>query len=134
MDETRIRNAIATYVAAWNEHDPERRARLIAEACAEDLRIVAPGLLVRGRAELEALIADFHRRRAGDRGRLSSEVEVHGGVFRFAAKIEGSTVVPPIEMLDVGECAEDGRIRLVFSFVGAAPPAVRSDLPAERAT
>jgi hypothetical protein len=122
-----IREAIDTYVAAWNETDPARRAALIERCCSDELRIVAPGMVVRGRAELDALIADFHRRRPGDRGRLSSELDVHGGVFRFAAMIEGSTVAAPVEMLDVGECDDHGRIRLIFSFVGAAPPGKSSE-------
>jgi hypothetical protein len=117
-----IREAIDTYVAAWNEKDPVQRAALIERCCSDELRIVAPGMVVRGRTELDALIVDFHRRRPGDRGYLSSELDVHGGVFRFAAMIEGSTVAAPVEMLDVGECDDHGRIRLIFSFVGAAPP------------
>lgn len=124
MSEARIRSKIDAYVAAWNEQDAARRRQLIEQCCAPDLRILAPGQRVRGHAELDALIADFHRRRPGDVGVLSSAVEVHGNVFRFAARISGSTVAEPVEMLDAGECADDGRIRLILSFVGAAPPPV----------
>jgi hypothetical protein len=117
-----IERSIETYVAAWNEHDQEKRARLIEQCCAPDLRIVAPQQEVHGHKELDALIVDFHRRRPGDRGRLSTAIESHGRIFRFAAMIEGSTVAPPIEMLDAGECDETGRIRLILTFVGATPP------------
>lgn len=123
--EARIRESIETYVAAWNEHDRDRRRRFIEECTAEELRIVAPGdQRVSGRYELDATIVDFHRHRPGDRGRLSSAIEVHGTIFRFAAMIEGSTVAPPIEMVDTGECDDSGRIRLILSFIGAAPPPI----------
>jgi hypothetical protein len=122
MNAVRIRSSIEAYVAAWNEHDADKRRALIEEACSEDLRIVAPNQVVAGRGELDALIADFHRRRPGDRGFLSSCVEIHHHAFRFAARIEGSSVAEPVEMLDAGECDADGRIRLILSFVGAAPP------------
>jgi hypothetical protein len=123
MSAERIRSSIEAYVAAWNEDDADKRRALIEEACSEDLRIVAPSQVVIGRAALDALIVDFHHRRPGDRGFLSSSIEIHHQAFRFAAKIEGSSVAAPVEMLDAGECDVDGKIRLILSFVGAAPPA-----------
>jgi hypothetical protein len=117
----RIRASIDAYVAAWNEHDAAERARHIAAACSDDLRIVVGGETILGRDALDAAIADFHRRRPGDRGRLSSAVEVQADAFRFCAVVEGSTVAPPIELMDAGECDADGRIRLILTFVGAAP-------------
>ncbi len=120
-----IRSSVQSYVAAWNEPDPVRRNELLERACADELRVVAPREMVHGRAELAALIDGFHRRRPGDRGKLTSAVEIHNGVFRFSALISGSSAAPPVEMIDVGECNDDGRIRLIFSFVGVAPPPLR---------
>jgi hypothetical protein len=122
MIEARIRASIEAYVAAWNEHDAAQRVRLIAQACAEDLRMRTPGKRIEGRGELDALIADFQRRRPGARAVLSSAIDVQGTVFRYAGIVEGATIAGGGETFDAGECDDEGRIRLLLSFVGAALP------------
>jgi hypothetical protein len=121
MIEARIRATIEVYVAAWNERDPAQRMRLIEQACAEDLLMRTPGKRIDGRAQLDALIADFQQRRPGERAVLSSAVDVQGNAFRYAGIVEGSTIARG-DTLDAGECDEDGRIRLLLSFVGAGLP------------
>jgi hypothetical protein len=122
MIAARIRSSIEAYVAAWNEHDAGQRARLIEQACAENLRMRTPGKLIEGRTELEALIADFQRRHPGKRAVLSSAIDVQGNVFRYAGIVEGSAIARGGETLEAGECADDGRICLLLSFVGTALP------------
>ncbi|HSO34606.1 MAG TPA: nuclear transport factor 2 family protein [Labilithrix sp.] len=122
MIGTRIRASIEAYIAAWNEHDAARRMRLIEQACAEDLRMRTPGKRIDGRAELDALIADFQQRRPGERAVLASAVDLQGHVFRYAGVVEGSPTARAGETFDAGECDENGRIRLLLSFVGAALP------------
>ena len=121
MSAERIRSSILAYAAAWNEPDAEKRAELIGQACSDAVRIVAPGQELRGRAALDAAIVDFQRGRPGDRARLTSAIEVQHHAFRFVGRVDGSSGAPAIEMLDAGECDEDGRIRLILTFVGAAP-------------
>lgn len=122
MIEARIRASIEAYVAAWNEHDATQRMRLIEHACAEDLLMRTPGKRIDGRGQLDALIADFQQRRPRERAVLSSAVDVQGNVFRYVGIVEGSTSARGGETFDAGECDEDGRIRLLLSFVGAALP------------
>ncbi|CAN5925000.1 hypothetical protein BH11MYX4_BH11MYX4_01280 [soil metagenome] len=117
-----IRASIEAYIAAWNEHDATQRMRLIERACAEDLRMRTPGKRIDGRGERDALIADFQQRRPGARAVLASAVDVQGHVFRYVGVVEGSTTARGGETFDAGECDEDGRIRLLLSFVGAALP------------
>jgi hypothetical protein len=121
MIEGRIRASIEAYVAAWNERDPAQRMRLVEQACAEDLHMRTPGKRIEGRAQLDALIADFQERRPGERAVLSSAIDVQGNVFRYSGIIEGSTIARG-DTLDAGECDDDGRIRLLLTFVGAALP------------
>lgn len=121
MIDARIRASIEAYVAAWNEHDAAQRMRLIEQACAEDLVLRTPGKRISGRGELDALIADFQRRRPGERAVLSSAIDVQGCVFRYSGIVEGATVARG-DTLDAGECDEDGRIRLLLTFVGATLP------------
>ena len=82
-----------------------------------------PGKRIDGRGELDALIADFQERRPGERAVLSSAVDVQGNVFRYAGMVEGSTRARGGEVFDAGECDDDGRIRLLLTFVGAVLPA-----------
>jgi hypothetical protein len=117
--ETRIRAAITDYVSAWNEPASARRAEYIERCCAADLRIVAPGQEMNGRAGLEAAITTFQRTQPGCRGRLVSDVEVADRLFRFVAVIDGPPGTPTRELMDVGECDAEGRIRSILTFVGA---------------
>jgi hypothetical protein len=122
MIEARIRASIEAYIAAWNEHDAAQRMRLIEQACAEELIMRTPGKRIEGRGALDALIADFQHRRPGARAVLSSAVDVQGNVFRYVGMVEGATIARGGETFDAGESDEDGRIRLLLTFVGAALP------------
>jgi hypothetical protein len=95
--------------------------RLIEQDCAEDLRMRTSGKRIDGRGALDALIADFQRRRPGERAALSSAIDIQGHVFRYAGIVEGSTVARG-DAFDAGECDDDGRIRFLLTFVGAALP------------
>src|SRR5262249_48945912 len=107
------------YIAAWNERDATRRMRLLEQACADDLVLRTSGRRVGGRAELDAMIAAFQRRCPGDRAVLSSPIDVQGNLFRYTGIVEGPTVG---DAFDAGECDDDGRIRVLLTFVGAALP------------
>jgi hypothetical protein len=67
-------------------------------------------------------MADFQRRRPGARAVLSSAIDVQGKLFRYTGKIEGGDLAGGGESFDAGECDEDGRIRVLLTFVGAAVP------------
>ncbi len=126
MNNQRVRSSIEAYVAAWNEHDSEARARLVERACAHEFRLLTPGRCIRGRAGLDALIAEFQKRRPDARARLTSAVEIHESTFRYVGVVEGEGGAPP-ENLDTGEHDAEGRILLVLTFAGAAlPPAPRT--------
>jgi hypothetical protein len=122
MNDPRVRSSIEAYIAAWNEHDPEERARLLERACADDFRILTPGRCFRGRAGLDALIAEFQKRRPGDRACLRSAVEIHESTFRYVGVVESEGGAQLGENLDTGEHDAEGRLVLVLTFAGAAPP------------
>jgi hypothetical protein len=122
MIEARIRASIDSFVAAWNERDAAQRMRLLERACTEDVLMRTSGRRVTGRGELDALIADFQQRRPGARAAFSSGVDVQGNLFRYSGIVEGPASDGGGEALDAGECDEDGRIRLVLSFVGVGLP------------
>lgn len=122
MSDAPIRANIETYVAAWNETDAAKRMQLIERCCTEDVRMCTPSRRVHGRAELDALIADFQRRRPGQRAVFSSAVDIQGNVFRYTGRVDGGAAAPGGDALDTGEASDDGRIRVLLTFVGAALP------------
>ena len=122
MTEARIRASIQTYIAAWNERDAAKRMRLIDQACSEDLLMRTPGKRIAGRGDLDALIVDFQTRMPGARAVLSSPIEVQGHVFRYAGIVDGVTLPNAGEAFDAGSCDDDGRIRVLLTFVGVALP------------
>lgn len=123
MTEARIRESIAAFVAAWNEHDAAARMRLLEHACADDVVVQTPGRRVVGRAELDALVADFQARCPDLRAVFASGVEVRGLLFRYAGMVEeASTLARSGEAFDAGACDEEGRIRVLLTFPGLALP------------
>jgi hypothetical protein len=122
MSETRIRASVQAFVAAWNEEDAARRTRLIEQACTDDLLLVTPGKRIDGRAELDALIADFQRRSPGWRAVFTSAIDVQGNLFRYTGVVENETLTRGGDAFDAGECDDDGRIRVLLTFVGATLP------------
>jgi hypothetical protein len=139
--ETRTREAeqlADRYVALWNEADPERRRRLIAELWTEDgsqilqppqeMREIAasPGLGLaatleaRGHAELEARATTSYEQWVDSGGlsfRRRDDVERLHDVVKFhweAVSPDGEVTGAGLEFLVLGA---DGRIRRVYTFV-----------------
>ena len=139
--ETRTREAehlADRYVALWNEPDPDRRRRLIAELWTEDgsqilqppqeVREIAarPGigmaatLEARGRAELEARAATSYERWVGSDG-LSFRRRDDVDRLHDVIKLHWEAVSPNGEVTAVGLnlliLATDGRIRRDYVFI-----------------
>jgi len=139
--ETRTREAehlADRYVALWNEADPERRRRLIAELWTEDgsqilqppqeMREIAasPGigmaatLEARGHAELEARAATSYERWVGSDGlsfRRRDDVDRLHDVVKFhweAVSPNGEVTAVGLDFLIL---ATDGRIRRDYTFI-----------------
>jgi hypothetical protein len=120
-----IKRAVASLAAAWGERDPARRAEFLASAVADDVRMVmgAGKREIRGRAAFEAEIVGFQRRVPVVRVRVTSPIDVQGNLCRFTGVVEGPQGPIGPEAWDACECDTSGRIRLLLTFSGAAPPA-----------
>jgi len=139
--ETRINEAerlADRYLALWNEADPERRRRMIAELWTEDgsqilqppleMREIAASaglgmaatLEARGHAELEARATTSFEHWVGSEGlsfRGRDDVERLGDVVKFhweAVTDDGETAAVGLNVLVV---AADGRIERDYTFV-----------------
>ena len=112
---------VSTYGAAWLEPDEEQRRQLLAQAWAEDGSYTDPLRHVKGREALSQAIAAFQQRRPGERIILTSGVDHHHGMVRFAWKWYGADGSMILEGVDFGELASDGRLRRIVGFFGPMP-------------
>jgi SnoaL-like domain len=116
---------VVRYLAAWNEHDAERRYDMIKKTWADDGIYVDAHRHGDGAASIDAMIADAQHQFPGYRLRLVSKIEAHNGriCFSWAA---GGTEQAPLYLAgtDFVIVAGDGRIQSVTGFVDAAPAPV----------
>ena len=121
MTETQT-SCIDLYIEMWNEEDADRRAALIAAAWTDDASYVDPLLEAEGHDGLSAMVETVHGHYPGYRFRRRSDVDVHHDRVRFAwdlVKPDGEVFV---EGIDVGEVADDGRLRRITGFFGELTP------------
>ncbi len=112
---------VVTYLAAWNEADAAKRARLIERAWAGDGRYSDPMLEATGHAALAEMVAGVQAKFPGHRFRRRSGVDAHHDQLRFAWDLvapDGAVVVAGI---DVGALATDGRLARITGFFGEVP-------------
>jgi len=98
-----------TYIAAWNEADPQRRRALVAETWTAD-----------GIAEM---IGAAQGQFPGHRFELAFGPDAHHDVVRFAWRLvdgDGGAVAAGTDFATV---AEDGRFRAVTGFLEGFPGA-----------
>ena len=116
-----IDEIVSAYGAAWLERAEEQRRQLLALAWAEDGIYTDPTRHVVGRDALNQAIAAFQQRRPGERIALTSGVDHHHGVVRFAWAWYGADGSTILEGVDFGELASDGRLRRIVGFFGPMP-------------
>jgi hypothetical protein len=112
---------VDTYLAMWNETDPQRRVRLIEQAWVDDGRYVDPMLEADGHGALGEMVAGVQAKFPGHRFRRRSGVDAHHDQLRFAWDLvspDGAVVVAGI---DIGALAPDGRLERITGFFGEAP-------------
>ena len=121
---TSINEAVAGYIAAWNETDAQHRRDLIARTWSEDGRYLDAHREGTRHAAIDAMIGAVPQRFAGYRFRLSSGIEAHNGRVRFSWSAGGTDTAPLFFAgTDFAELAEDGRLRMVTGFTDAMPSA-----------
>jgi hypothetical protein len=110
---------VREYVAAWNEADEDRRATLLASACAADVRYVDPDVDVTGPEALSGVIASFQAAYPAHVLRLASDVDAHHDVLRFAWLVERPDGTTLSAGLDTCQRAADGRLTVIAGFFDA---------------
>ena len=80
---TTLESTIDTYLNAWTEQDPARRAQLIEEAWAPDGQLVDPPLSAQGRCEISDMASALQG---------SSLATVSGGQAKSMSTMAGSAL------------------------------------------
>ena len=109
-------NTITTYIAAWNETDPERRRALVGETFSEDARYLDPLMSGEGQDGIAEMIGAAQSQFPGHRFELAYGPDAHNDVVRFACTLHGADG-PVASGVDFGTVAEDGRLRNVTGFL-----------------
>jgi hypothetical protein len=104
------------YIALWNEGDPSRRRRLIAQTWTEDARYVDPLMRGDGYGEIDAMIAAVQQRFPGHRFVLKGTPEGYADRIRFGWTLASDSAVVA-HGTDFGVVAPDGRLRDVTGFL-----------------
>jgi hypothetical protein len=118
---------IAKYFSAWNEPDEATRLELLTECWSEDGVAIDPfdDEPAVGPQEIAETIAKAFRERipTGCRFVVTSAIDHHHSVFRYAFALVDEEGTRLREGVDTGRLAPDGRLALIVTFLGLQPPA-----------
>src|SRR3954466_14506656 len=99
-------NITSTYIAAWNEADPQRRRALVAETWTEDGSYLDPLMQGEGVDGIAGMIGAAQAQFPGHRFELSFGPDAHHDVVRFAWRLvngEGGAVAPGLVLHTAGD-------------------------------
>ncbi len=122
-DTTTTPAVLAEYLDMWLEPDEGARAARIARVFTEDGRHVDPNADARGHDGLAAMLTAVHAQFPGFGMRQTSGVDLHNDQLRFGWELVAADGTPVVAGIDVGELAEDGRLRRITGFWGELPAA-----------
>lgn len=110
-----------TYLAAWNETDPEARRALFDSDWSEGATYVDPMVDVTGRDQLDATVAAVQAQFPGFSFTVLGDVDAHHRQARFRWGLGPSGADPVIEGSDVIVTDSDGKIATVLGFLDKVP-------------
>ena|SRR5207244_1405355 len=112
-----VETAVDTYVRAWSEHDPARRAQMIESCFAATGRIVTRSREIRGRVALANEMTRFLEDPQTVGVRVISAIDARGTTFRFRTLVERRDGTK-LEAFDAGEIDANGQISVLLTFAG----------------
>ena len=113
---------LVTYFRAWNDHDPDKRRRLLELAVTEDAVLIDPTGRWEGAAGVAERIGRYQSAAPGTVVVTASDVDAHNHVIRYAWKILAQDGTEVMEGTDVAERSDDGRLRRILMFHGPLRP------------
>lgn len=118
-----LTTTIDTWLDAYGEPDPVRRADLIARVWAPAGTLADPPFEGTGHAEISGLVTAALQQFPGHRFRRTSGVDAHHGFARYAWELVGPDGQLAVRGLDVVEVGGDGKLLRVTGFFGDLPAA-----------
>jgi hypothetical protein len=111
---------VDTYIAMWNETDPEQRRALVAQAVTDDATYVDPLMRGEGVDGISAMIAGAQQQFPGHRFALHAEPDAHHDRLRFSWSLAADGGDPVAIGMDFVTIADDGRMRSITGFLEPA--------------
>lgn len=116
-----LQTALARYLAAWHEPDPEIRRAHLTAIWAPDGLFVDPRDRIVGRENLLAHITRFRQEYPGVTFEATSGIELHHEVFRYTWQMRTADGQVRLQAFDVGQLDSQGQIALLIGFFGPFP-------------
>ena len=114
---TDVATVVDTYLAAWNETDPERRRALVEQTFTAEATYLDPLMRGEGHEGLDAMIAGAQAQYPGHRFTLAQGPDAHNDRMRFAWHIAPEGGDPIATGIDFAVVAPDGRLADVTGFL-----------------
>lgn len=113
-----LEKLIEMYCSAWDEPDPARREQILKDVWAEDGIYTDPTIHTVGRRELVKHIGKVLAHYPGSRIVITSVLDTHHGMVRFAWKkvLADGKSLP--EGVDFCELSSEGKLQRVVGFFG----------------
>jgi SnoaL-like domain len=115
-----IEHVVDSYIAMWNEADPERRRELVTEALTDDASYLDPLMSGDGADQIAAMIGAAQEQYPGHRFALVAGPDAHHDRVRFTWSLSANGDDPVAIGIDFATVAEDGRLRAVTGFLEAS--------------
>jgi hypothetical protein len=111
---------VERYIAVWNEIDPERRERLIAETFSKGASYVDPLMASEGHAAINGMVRAVQERFPGYRFRRAGAVDGHHDRIRFGWELAPEVGPVVAKGTDFATVA-GARMTTVTGFIDQAP-------------
>jgi hypothetical protein len=112
-----ITTVVDTYIAMWNETDPEKRLALISETLNADATYIDPAMSGNGVDDINAMIAATQNAYLAYHFILQGEPDSHHDYLRFTWTLARDGEEPIAIGTDFATVANDGRLASVVGFL-----------------
>ena len=113
-----LTETIDTYLEAYGETDPTRRATLIAQAWATDGKLIDPPLDAAGHDGIDGMFVAVQGQFPGHTFRRSTELDAHHGFARYGWQLVAADGSVTLAGTDIAEVDDNGRLVRVTGFFG----------------
>ena len=116
-----IESVVESYVASWNETDPDRRKSALAASCAANASYRDPVMVSDGHAGLDAMLAGVQAKFPGFVLKRISKVDTHNNAVRFAWSLGPAAGPSVFEGVDFATLSTDGKLASIVGFIDKMP-------------